>query len=343
MRAYIPVAKGLELFNRDGLFEIDVVYEEGAPLDEVVEGIRRVLIARHGSEDFTITTQQEMLDVLGSVLDVITFAVGALGGISMLVGGVGIFTIMTISVRERTAEIGLLQAVGAHRRQIRNIFLGESMILAAIGGLAGIALGFVIIGLLGVIVPDLPVSPSWPYVLASVLVATLIGLIAGVLPAWRPRSSIRSSPCARNSRDGGSVPANDLHLNAALRPEYPRADSAHDADDQGAPESRPETRDMKPGQQPRRQRQHGRIEDEHEKTERDDREGQGEYHQQRSYEAIDDPEHDGGRQQPRAAVKTDAVEPGFGQPQASGGDQGAKQEIIHAMLQSVMRPAAQRG
>jgi putative ABC transport system permease protein len=88
-------------------------------------------------------------------------------------------------VRERTAEIGLLQAVGAHRRQIRNIFLGESMILAAIGGLAGIALGFVIIGLLGVIVPDLPVSPAWPYVLASVLVATLIGLIAGVLPAWR--------------------------------------------------------------------------------------------------------------------------------------------------------------
>ncbi len=183
--AYIPVAKGLELFNREGLFEIDVVYEEGAPVDEVVEGIRRVLIARHGSEDFTITTQQEMMDVLGSVLDVITFAVGALGGISMLVGGVGIFTIMTIAVRERTGEIGLLQAVGAHRRQIRNIFLGESMVLAAIGGFAGIVLGFMIIGLLSLLVPALPVSPSWPYMLAAVLVAMLIGLIAGVLPAWR--------------------------------------------------------------------------------------------------------------------------------------------------------------
>jgi putative ABC transport system permease protein len=183
--AYIPVAKGLELFNRDGLFEIDVMYEEGAPIDEVVEGIRRVLIARHGSEDFTITTQQEMLEVLGSVLDVITFAVGALGGISMLVGGVGIFTIMTIAVRERTSEIGLLQAVGAHRRQIRNMFLGESMILAAIGGFAGLALGFAIIGVLSLLVPALPVSPSWPYLLAALLVAMLIGLIAGVLPAWR--------------------------------------------------------------------------------------------------------------------------------------------------------------
>jgi putative ABC transport system permease protein len=183
--AYVPVAKGLELFNREGLFEIDVMYEEGAPIDEVVEGIRRVLIARHGSEDFTITTQQEMLEVLGSVLDVITFAVGALGGISMLVGGVGIFTIMTIAVRERTSEIGLLQAVGAHRRQIRNMFLGESMILAAIGGFAGLALGFAIIGVLSLLVPALPVSPSWPYLLAALLVAMLIGLIAGVLPAWR--------------------------------------------------------------------------------------------------------------------------------------------------------------
>ena len=182
---YVPVAKGLELFNREGLFEIDVMYEEGAPVDEVVEGMRRVLIARHGSEDFTITTQQEMMNVLGSVLGVITFAVGALGGISMLVGGVGIFTIMTIAVRERTAEIGLLQAVGAHRRQIRNIFLGESMVLAAIGGLAGIAIGFAIIGLLALLVPALPVSPSWPYMVAAVLVAMLIGLIAGVLPAWR--------------------------------------------------------------------------------------------------------------------------------------------------------------
>lgn len=58
--------------------------------------------ARLRREDFTVITQQQMLDVLGSVLDVLTFAVGALGGISLLVGGVGIFTIMTIAVRERT-------------------------------------------------------------------------------------------------------------------------------------------------------------------------------------------------------------------------------------------------
>jgi putative ABC transport system permease protein len=182
---YIPVGRALALFNRDGLFEIDVLYEEGSPVGEIVEGIRRILVARHGGEDFTITTQQQMLDVLGSVLDVVTFAVGALGGISMLVGGVGIFTIMTIAVRERTAEIGLLQAIGAHRNQIRNLFLGESLILAAVGAAGGVILAFALMVVLGVAMPGLPVSAAWGYIGASIAVAAVIGLLAGVLPAVR--------------------------------------------------------------------------------------------------------------------------------------------------------------
>ena len=73
---YIPAARGLEIFNRESLMEIDVLYAEGARVEEVNEGIRRVLIARHGGEDFTITTQQQMLDILGSVLEVVTFYPG---------------------------------------------------------------------------------------------------------------------------------------------------------------------------------------------------------------------------------------------------------------------------
>jgi putative ABC transport system permease protein len=106
---YIPVGRALDMFNRESLMEIEVTYEPTAPLAEVEEGIRRVLIARHGVEDFTITPQQKMLEVFGTVLDAVTFVVAAIGGISLVVGGVGILTILTIAVAERTSEIGLLK------------------------------------------------------------------------------------------------------------------------------------------------------------------------------------------------------------------------------------------
>ncbi|HFE32562.1 MAG TPA: FtsX-like permease family protein [Gammaproteobacteria bacterium] len=180
---FLPAARTLDLFNRDSLMEVDLVYEEGADLDEVVAGIKRILLSRHGREDFTITTQQQMMDVLGNVLNVLTFAVGALGSISLLVGGIGILTIMTIAVKERTSEIGLLRALGAERGQILLLFLGEAAVLAAIGGIAGLALGVGGAQLLTLAVPALPVHTPWSYVLAAEVVAILIGFAAGVLPA----------------------------------------------------------------------------------------------------------------------------------------------------------------
>jgi putative ABC transport system permease protein len=180
---YIPAARALDLFNREGLMEIDVLYREGTPVKQIVAGIRRVLLARHGRDDFTITTQQQMLDVLGSVLNVLTFAVGALGGISLLVGGVGILTIMTIAVHERTPEIGLLRALGARRNQVLGLFLGEAVVLAAFGGLAGLGLGIGGAQLLHIAVPALPVHTPWSYVVLAEVLAVLIGLAAGVLPA----------------------------------------------------------------------------------------------------------------------------------------------------------------
>ena len=180
---YIPMARGLELFNREGLVEIDVMYDEDVPVEQVVEGIKRLLMARHGREDFTITTQQQMLDVLGSILNILTIAVGAIGGISLLVGGIGIITIMTISVTERTAEIGLIRALGARHGQITALFLGEAVVLAAVGGFAGLTLGIGIGKLLTLLIPELPVHTTWIFVLLSEAIAILIGLMAGVIPA----------------------------------------------------------------------------------------------------------------------------------------------------------------
>jgi len=194
---FIPVGRALDMFNRESLMEIHVLYEPTAPLAEVEAGIKRVLIARHGAEDFTVTPQQKMLEVFGTVLDAITFAVAAIGAISLVVGGVGILTILTIAVAERTGEIGLLRAIGATRRSILLLFLGEAALLAAIGGGAGLALGWGFAGALKLVLPALPVHASWHYALLAEAVAVSVGLVAGVLPARRaalldPLEALRS-------------------------------------------------------------------------------------------------------------------------------------------------------
>ena len=180
---FIPVSRALDMFNRESLQEIHVTYEPTAPLAEVEEGLRRILVARHGAEDFTLTPQQKMLEVFGTVLDAITFAVAAIGGISLLVGGVGILTILTIGVAERTSEIGLLRALGATQRRRLLLFLGEAALLAALGGGAGLALGWGIAVLLTLTFPALPVHTPWLYAVLAELVAVGVGLAAGVAPA----------------------------------------------------------------------------------------------------------------------------------------------------------------
>ena len=183
--AYIPTARALELYNRDGMMKIDLSYEEGIAATRIATSIVATLKARHGREDFTLTTQEDMLRTLSNILNVVTMAVGALGSISLLVGGVGIVTIMTIAVSERTSEIGLLVALGAPRRTILGLFLGEAVVLSALGGLVGLALGFGLAQLIHLLVPALPVQTPISFVVYAELVAVVIGLLAGVLPARR--------------------------------------------------------------------------------------------------------------------------------------------------------------
>jgi putative ABC transport system permease protein len=183
--AFIPAARAMELFNRVGLNEITLAATEGVSAAQVGTQVKDVLKARHGREDFTLITQEEMLVTLSSILDVLTMAVGALGSISLLVGGVGIVTIMTIAVTERTNEIGLLVALGARRTTILRLFLGEAVALAALGGLMGLGLGVGLAQAIRLFVPALPVHTPLSFVLLAEFLAMSIGLAAGVLPARR--------------------------------------------------------------------------------------------------------------------------------------------------------------
>jgi len=182
---FIPAARAMELFNRPGLMEVNVSYRADVDANTVIRILTERMKERHGREDFTLISQEKALEVLSSVLNILTFAVGALGGISLLVGAVGILTIMTMAVTERTAEIGLLRALGARENQVLNLFLSEAMLLSALGGLMGLMLGIGIAQGLHWLFPALPVHTPWLYAVLAELTAISIGLAAGVVPAMR--------------------------------------------------------------------------------------------------------------------------------------------------------------
>lgn len=182
---YIPSASAMRLLNQDEITELHVQFNPGLPTAQVVRSVKAVLTARHGREDYTLNTQEAMLSVFGNVMTAITGAVGAIAGISLLVGAIGILTTMWIAVGERTHEIGLLRALGAAEDQVRRAFLTEAATLAAAGGALGLAIGLGLCAVLRAAVPGLPVETPLVFAVAAIGVSTLTGLAAGVLPARR--------------------------------------------------------------------------------------------------------------------------------------------------------------
>ncbi len=183
--AYIPTDRALSMFNREGVMEIDVTYAPNRSADALSKAIVQQLSRRHQQEDFTLTTQDQMLRTLDRVLTLLTLAIGGLGAISLVVAGVGTLTVMTTAVTERTAEIGLLRALGATERQVLWLFLGETLILSLLGGSAGIGVVLVWYGLSQIVTPTLPAYVDPTYLLAALLLSGLVGLLSGLAPALR--------------------------------------------------------------------------------------------------------------------------------------------------------------
>ncbi len=184
--AYVPLATGMRMFNLDELLEIDVTYAHERQTDLVVEQVRTLLTERHGgNEDFTLTTQTAMIETFGKVMNVVTMTVSAIAGISLLVGAIGILTMMWITVGERVSEIGLLRALGATTGAIQRIFLLEAAMLTCLGGMIGMATGLGIAMLLRDLIPGLPIQTPIRYLLAAMAMSIAVGLLSGIAPARR--------------------------------------------------------------------------------------------------------------------------------------------------------------
>jgi putative ABC transport system permease protein len=137
------------------------------------------------ADDFQVTSQQAVLDLANQITGVLTVFLGAIAGISLLVGGIGIMNIMLVSVTERTREVGIRKAVGATKRDILLQFLLEAIVLSIVGGLLGIALGITGANLISNLTPDLATKVTMGTVALAAGVAGAVGLVFGVYPAMR--------------------------------------------------------------------------------------------------------------------------------------------------------------
>lgn len=184
------------LFRRSSRDRVDIILVQAVDpdlVDEATEEIAQILRQRHrtpiGEDDFTIFSQQDMVDTASSITGILTIFLGGIAAISLLVGGIGIMNIMLVSVTERTREIGLRKALGARKRDILIQFLTESSLLSLVGGLIGIVLGWAIAMIVGE-VASRSGTPFDPVVgINAVLLATLfsaaVGLFFGIYPANR--------------------------------------------------------------------------------------------------------------------------------------------------------------
>ncbi len=198
--ALIPFSTAqARLMRRNPADRVDIIMVQAVDADlveQAAEEISLILRQRHrtevGADDFTVFTQQDMVDTASSITGILTIFLGGIAAISLLVGGIGIMNIMLVSVTERTREIGLRKALGARRRDILIQFLTESSLLSLVGGLIGIALGWAIAMVVGQIAANSG-TPFDPIVgMDAVLLATLfsaaVGLFFGIYPANRAAS-----------------------------------------------------------------------------------------------------------------------------------------------------------
>jgi putative ABC transport system permease protein len=190
----VPLTTGQKVLTgrRDQVSTIVVKAFDSDSMQQTTNDVFNVLLARHKIEDpqladFTVTNQNDTLAALGQITGTFTLLLGAIGGISLLVGGIGIMNIMLVTVNERTREIGIRKAVGARRRDIMWQFLIESVALTGIGGVLGILMGW---GITQIVerIPQasgltLLITPGT--VIIAVGVSVAIGIVFGLYPAMR--------------------------------------------------------------------------------------------------------------------------------------------------------------
>jgi putative ABC transport system permease protein len=182
----VPTRAALRLFNTDRLFGIRATARTRSSVDDAVAEISDILKERNnGEDDFTVITQGALMASIENILSMLTYVLGGIAAISMLVGGIGIMNIMFVTVTERIAEIGLRRAVGATKRDIVGQFLLEAVMLSVLGGCVGVALASGVGWGVSSFFKRFDLTPPWWIIAPAFGTSLLIGVVFGVLPAIR--------------------------------------------------------------------------------------------------------------------------------------------------------------
>lgn len=182
----VPVEDAQALFNTETLFRILIEADSRAAIEPVKRAATRLLTLRHdGEEDVTVITQDAVLATFDRILGALTLAVAGIAAISLAVAGILVANVMLVAVTQRTAEIGLLKAIGAPAAVVRRLFFAEALWLALAGGAFGFLVGQ--LGSWGIRLAY-PALPAWPPVWASaagIATALVTGVLASLGPAAR--------------------------------------------------------------------------------------------------------------------------------------------------------------
>ena len=188
----IPVASAQRLFNQAGLFRVFIASHSSNALPAVTQRVEQLMRQRHdGIADITLISQDAILTSFAAILTTLNLAISGIAAISLLVAGILIMNVTLISVSQRTAEIGLLKAIGASNGDIQQLFLSEALMMALLGAAAGLILSELGLFAMRLRFADLDFHTPW----WAMLLAIGIAIATSLLFAWRPsRRAARLSP-----------------------------------------------------------------------------------------------------------------------------------------------------
>ena len=186
---FVPVASAQSVFNIHGLFRVMMKIRDNYQVEEVKSQIAKRMQELHeGEQDVTIISPDAMLSTFDDILQALTLGVAGIAAISLVVAGILVMNVTLMSVKQRTAEIGLLKAVGAPAAQVRTLFLTEAALIASAGALLGMLVGLLLVAAGRKLYPAVPfATPAW-----ALWAALGLAIGTALLFAWLPAQQAAS-------------------------------------------------------------------------------------------------------------------------------------------------------